>query len=135
MPAPSPTCYLEPQPTGEKYIPPKIDPSPLAQAHPGDEISLHFSGGYIIGNNARVCGDDITGYVYSDDLPSYTYSQRTITVSLEDNTLTTVECGYECTLEFVIPPDMPLGARELIVNSIYFSEITFDIEIVEEGTP
>lgn len=135
-PMPSPTCYLQPQPTGEKVIPPTIEPPSPLQVQPGDEISLHYSGGYIIGNNARICGDNnIVGYIYSDDLPSYTYSQRTVMVSFEDNTITTVECEYECTIDLVIPVDIPLGGGELRLHASSFGDVTFDIEIVEEGTP
>lgn len=136
LPMPSPTCYLEPQPTGEKYIPPNIEPSPPAHLHPGDEISLHYSGGYMIGNNARICGNDnIVGYIHSDELPSYTYPQRTVMVSLEETTLTTVECEYECMIEFVVPDDIPLGAHQLRILASSISHVTFDVEIVAEGTP
>jgi hypothetical protein len=134
-PAPSPTatCYLQPQPTGEKVIPVQIEATPPAQAWPGESISIHFSGGYIILNNARVCGENnIVGYVYADELPSFSY-QRTVRVFMDDDLLAAVECNNTCGLELVIPTDTSLGMHQLRLQTPH-SE-TFDIEIVDEGTP
>ena len=134
-PAPSPTatCYLQPQPTGEKVIPIQIETPPPTQARPGESISIHFSGGYTILNNARVCGENnIVEYVYADELPTFSY-QRMVYVLMDDVQLVAVECNYECGLELVIPTDTPLGMHQLRLRTPY-SEM-FEIKIVDEGTP
>ena len=134
-PAPSPTatCYLQPQPTGEKVIPIQIEAPPPTQARPGESISIHFSGGYTILNNARVCGENnIVEYVYTDELPAFSY-QRTVRVLMDDDLLAAVECNNECGLELVIPTDTPLGMHQLRLQTPH-NEM-FDIKIVGEGTP
>jgi hypothetical protein len=134
-PAPSPTatCYLQPQPTGEKVIPIQIETPPPAQAQPGESISIHFSGGYTILNNARVCGENnIVEYVYADELPSFSY-QRTVRVLMDDDLLAAVECNNKCRIALVIPADTSLGMHQLRLQTPH-SEM-FDIKIVDAGTP
>ncbi len=134
-PDPTPTCYLQPQPTGEKYIPANIETPAPAQVQPGQPISIHFSGGYIILNNARVCGENnIVGYIYDDELPSFSY-RRTVQVSLDDNTLTTAECDNECAIEVIIPAGTAPGIHQLILQIPRIRDVVFDIDIISTPVP
>lgn len=82
-----------------------------------------------------VCGENgnVVGYVDQENLPRSPYS-RTVTVYLDENPLTSTECGKECSVEFVIPPDTPRGLHELEIQLYWFRE-TSEIEVVERGTP
>jgi hypothetical protein len=130
-PAVQPVCTLQPQATGEKIIRPTIESLPDAQAHSGETLLVSFSGGYVAFNNARVCGGDIVGYIYSDDLPTPEIIRRVI-IRLDDRELAAVDCpGLKCEFEFMIPADASPGQHELVLVTPWRIETKFDIEIVE----
>jgi hypothetical protein len=127
-PVPTPTCYPRPEATGEKIIGPTVEASPPAQASPGQVITIRFSGNYIIVNNAIVCGETVVRHAHSDELPVFNWD-RTVEVSLDEQPLTTVECGYQCQVDVTIPQDIPSGAHELILNTNWES-ISFALQVI-----
>ena len=133
MPGPTPTCYLVPQPTGEKYSPATMEISPPAQASPGQSVTVRFSGGYgIISNNARICGEKIVGYVYRDELPSFS-PQRTVQILFDERRLTMAECDHECEITFVVPTDASPGLHRLELQIPTLREaLLFDIPIADD---
>lgn len=127
-PLPSPTCYPLPQPTGEKYLPPTIEAAPPMQVSPGQTITVTFSGGYIILNNAITCGETVVEYKYSDELPNFTWDRR-VEVWWDDQVLATVQCAYRCRVETAVPQDASPGAHQLSVDAFMGDEITFDLQV------
>jgi hypothetical protein len=93
-PEPSPTCYLQPLPTGEKYSQVVIKQSPPARARPGETIEIELADGYrLIARYERVCGEgEQAGTVFADELPGFR-SERTAQVYLDDQPVTAVPCG------------------------------------------
>ena len=134
-PGPTPTCYLLPQPTGEKYSPALIKTSPPAQAKSGQAVTVRFLGGYgIISNNARICGEETMGYIYSDELPSYS-TRRTVQLVLGGQQVATVECDRDCEITAIIPPGTLPGSYRLELQIPRLLEETyFDIQIVDNGS-
>ena len=88
---------------------------------------------------AVVCAQGtVVGYVGQEMLPRSAYS-RTVSVHLDAETpwtdehpLTSVECGYECQVEFVIPPETLPGVHELVVLSDWLRE-RYEIEVTATG--
>jgi hypothetical protein len=116
-PAPTPTCYPRPEATGEKYIPATIEPSSPLQAAPGEAIAIHITGGYLIVNNAIVCGEgNVTGYVHADRLPGFTWD-RTVLARLDGLEISRTTCGYTCRAEIVIPAGASPGVHQLEVRA------------------
>lgn len=134
--SPEPTCYLIPQPTGEKIIPVTIGTPPPPQAQPGETITLSFSGGYLIVNNARICGDnEIVGYIYADELPGFSY-QRTVRASIDNESLAELDCDYDCCVEVTIPVTASQGSHRLRVGPPFgFRELEFDLKISASQSP
>jgi hypothetical protein len=134
--SPDSKCYLLPQPTGEKIIPVTIGTPPPPQAQPGETISLSFSGGYLIVNNARVCGDnEVVGYIYADELPGFSY-RRTVRVSIDKKTLAELECDYDCRVEVTIPDSTGQGLYRLRLGPPFgFRGLDFDLEIRASKSP
>lgn len=127
--SPEPTCYLIPQPTGEKFIPVTIGTPPPPQAQPGETITFSFSGGYLILNNAQVCGDEVVGYIYTDELPSFSY-QRTIRVLIDNERLADLDCDYDCCIKVTIPVTASQGLHRLRLGSPFgLGRLEFDLEI------
>jgi hypothetical protein len=130
LPQPTPTCQLQPQATGEKYVAATVEASPPARASPGQEIIVVVSGAYgLVGNNAVVCGDgEVVEYVFSDGLPSFNW-QRTVEVRLDGRTLSVVECENPCRIELILPPQTPVGMHELALVTRGVEPVTFEVEI------
>lgn len=133
----SATCYPEPQVTNEKIIMPTIESPPPVQASPGQVITIIFSGNYIIFNNAIVCDDTVVRYEYSDEIPDFNWD-RSINLFLDEQVLASIECGYTCKIEAIIPKDILLGEHKLVIErnldgewslETYLQNITFDLEI------
>lgn len=124
---PTPTCRLLPQPTGEKIIRPTIEVPPAAQIVAGQPISLTLSGGYVILNNAVMCGDKLLNYVHGDELPDFNW-ERTVEIRLDDRTLTIVKCGYRCQIKVNTPAGITPGAHKLAL-AIGWEVVTFEVKI------
>lgn len=130
--SPEPTCYLLPQPTGEKIIELEVTRSPPLQVAPGQRVIVSFSGGYVIFNNARVCGEsNVVGYVHSDELPGYSY-ERTVRIRLDDEFIAETECGMACAVSLEIPEGIAHGKHRIEVRPRYGwrNELTFEIEVL-----
>jgi Tol biopolymer transport system component len=125
---------LLPQPTGEKYSPALIKTSPPAQATSGEAVTVRFSGGYgIISNNARICGEETVGYIYSDELPSFS-TLRTVQLVFGGQQSATAECDRECEITALIPTGTLPGTYRLELQiPTFFEAIYFDIQIVDNG--
>jgi hypothetical protein len=126
----TPTCYPQPQPTGEKIIKPTIESRPPVQVSPGQVIKIVFSGGYVILNNAITCGGSVVRYMHSDEFPSFDW-KRTVKVLLGENTLTTADCEYTCEVEAMIPDDVKMGTQKLILDINFWEELVFEIQVVK----
>lgn len=127
QPSPTPTCYPQPQTTGEKYVAPVILATPPARLQPGQTLTIGFSGNYLITNNAIICAGTIVRYAHSDNLPGFIWEERTIEVRLDDRPLTTARCGYTCRVEVTMPRDLAAGTHKLIVRAPR-EAITFLVE-------
>jgi len=136
-PTPIPdTCQVVPQATGEKWIP-IVSGTPLpSYAYAGQEIQSSFSGGYLIANNAVVCGEKgIVDYVYSDELPGWR-GERRVNFELDGQRFGEGLCGYECTISGTIPSAMQVGVYTLYVGIPgRVRDLTFELFIVPSPTP
>lgn len=127
---PTPTCYLQPMPTGEKIVKATIEAAPPAQAQPGDALSLRFSGGYVAVNNARMCGAEVVGYVHDDELATPRVI-RHVTIRLNDQVLAERDgCPADCQLDFIIPVETPPGRYMLTLTTSWAEETRFELEII-----
>jgi len=128
-PAVTPTCYLAPQATGEKIVMPTFISTLPASARPGQTLELRFSGGYVALNNARMCGETLTGYIFSDALSTPAVI-RNIGVLLNEQPLTVrVDCADVCRVEVDIPPDTPPGKYTLSLLSSWAERTKMDLDI------
>ena len=127
---PKPACTIMPQPTGEKLIPIVQGTPPPLQVKPGEQFTLSFSGGYMIMNNARTCGDDgIVTYIYSDELPGYSY-ERSVQVLLDGEDFVRPICDYDCQLAITLPDTLEPGPHDLQLDLPFFNEVAFDLIVV-----
>jgi len=130
----TPDCYLQPQPTGEKIVPPTVVATPPAQARPGQVLHLRFSGGYVALNNARICGGEIVGYIHDDELPTPRVMCK-FTLRLNEQMLASGDrCPPECEVQFTIPEDILPGRYQLSLWTPWGESAVFDIEIMRAGT-
>jgi hypothetical protein len=97
---------------------------------PGQTVTVVFSGSYLIGNNALVCGSEqVVGHAYSDELPGFRW-ERAVDVYLDERVLNTVECGQVCTIEVTIPLDVVPGAYHLILTT-GGARLSFDLQVTD----
>ena len=136
LPTPTETCQIIPQATGEKWIPIVAGTPPSSYAYAGQEIQSSFSGGYLIANNAVVCGEKgIVDYVYSDELPGWR-GERRVGFELDGQRFGEGLCGYECTISGTIPSAMQVGVYTLYVGIPgRVRDLTFELFIVPSPTP
>ena len=135
-PTPIPdTCQLVPQPTGEKWIPIVAGTPPPSYAYAGQEVQTSFSGGYLVLNNAVVCGDEgIVDYVHSDELPGWR-DERRVRFDLDGQRFGEGLCGYECTITGTIPSTMQVGVYTLYVGiPVRVRDLTFELFVVPSPT-
>ena len=136
-PTPIPdTCEVVPQLTGEKWVPIVAGTPPPSYAYAGQEIQTSFSGGYLVANNAVVCGDKgIVDYVHSDELPGWR-GERRVEFELDGQQFGEGRCGYECTVSGTIPSTMQVGVYTLYVGIPgRVRDLTFELFIVPSPTP
>jgi hypothetical protein len=135
-PAAACTPRLFPMPTGEKESRVIVKTAPPARVAPRETIVIELSGGYgLIGNYARMCGEEVIGYVFADELPDF-QARRTVQVTLDDRPLAEAQCKQDCRIEVAIPRDTSPGTHRLQVHfPSYTSDTTFEIEVADEGTP
>jgi hypothetical protein len=126
--SPTPTCRIEPQPTGEKTIPIAIGTPPPRQVQAGQALSLTLSGGYFVANNARICPDGTVEHVYSDELPGFN-PERTFDVLLDERHIAEVTCVNECLVEVTIPEDVTPGNYQLRLRG-WSVGAAFDLAVV-----
>jgi len=125
-PQSTPTCYPRPQPTGEKIVGATVEAPPPTQVSPAQTITLTLSGGYIIANNAIVCGESsVVRYAFSDELPGFSWD-RSVDVMLDASTVASIHCGYECRVEVTIPADTAPGPHQLVVRT-GLERVNFDL--------
>jgi len=131
-----PTCQILPQATGEKPIPIVLGPPPPSHAYAGQTIHVSFSGGYLVGNNAVICGEDgIVDYVYSDELPGWSYA-RPVALQIYDHRFGERECDYECAITTTIPGTVDVGVYPLyVVAPVPGRTLEFELFIVPSPTP
>jgi hypothetical protein len=133
---PEPTCEIVPQATGEKWIPIVRVTPPPSYAYAGQTIQVSFSGGYLVGNNAVVCGaEGIVDYVHSDELPGWR-DVRTVAFQLGDQRFGERTCAYDCTITGTIPGAIDVGVYPLYVLApVRLRELAFELFIVPSPTP
>ena len=130
-PWPTPTCYLQPLPTGEKIIGPTVEVTPPAPVSAGQVITVVFSGNYLIANNRIICGEDrVVEERHSDQLPFFRW-ERIVEVRLDEQALTSLECGYTCRVEVTIPEGTPAGVHKLVILAGWKTMI-FDLVVVPQ---
>ena len=136
QPTPTETCQIVPQATGEKWIPIVAGTPPPSFAYAGQEIQASFSGGYLVINNAVVCGDKgIVDYVHSDELPGWR-GERRVGFDLDGQRFGERVCGYECTVTGTIPSAVQVGVYTLYVGIPWRArDLTFELFIVPSPTP
>lgn len=99
---------------------------------PGQRVTVSFSGGFVVPNNARVCGEDnIVGYVHSDELPGFSY-RRTVRIRLDEDVRAETECGMACTVSLEIPEGIAPGMHRIEVRppNGWRNELTFEVEVL-----
>jgi hypothetical protein len=136
-PTPIPdTCQVVPQLTGEKWVPIVAGTPPPSYAYAGQEIHTSFSGGYLVVNNAVVCGDEgIVDYVHSDELPGWR-GERPVRFELDGQRFGDGVCGYGCSITGTIPSVMQVGVYTLYVGIPGpVRDLTFEMFIVHSPTP
>lgn len=106
---PEPVCQVAAMPTAEKYLPPTLEAPPPTQVHPGQLVTVRFSGGYLFLNYGISCSDrggnrnvDYVGYAHADKL-AWPEHSRTTRVKLWAS-------DERCAIEFIVPPDRPYYA-------------------------
>lgn len=122
-----PSCTPYPLPTGEKVIHPTVEATPPNQFISGQVLTVTFSGGYAISNNAIVCEDnEIIGYAHSDELDSNYNWDRQVTIQLDERVLERVNCDYICQIEVTLPENLSPGIHKLRLPY----KMAFEFEIV-----
>ena len=130
-----PTCQILAQPTGEKYIPIVLGTPPPSYAYAGQAIEVSFSGGYLVGNNAVICGDQDVDYVYADELPGWSYA-RTVALEIDGHRFGERVCDYECAIAGTIPGTIDVDVYPLyVLIPAPVRVLEFDLFIVPSPTP
>lgn len=122
-PPPAPTCYPQPQATGEKVIGLTLEAPPATQVEAGQALTLTISGRYVIPNVAIVCGDEIARYRHADDFPEWSWD-RPVHIALDGQPLATFTCGYTCPISVTIPASTAPGPHSLEVVPYVLLEVT-----------
>jgi hypothetical protein len=99
--------------------------------HPGQTVTVRFSGGYLAINYEMVCGA-ATQYIFGDELSTPEFSHHRFDVLLDDSLLAEARCQKkeDCQVEFAIPPDISPGKHQLTLAG-FVGEQKFDIEVVD----
>ena len=134
--SPEPTCQIQPQPTGEKYIPIVLGTPPPSYAYAGQAIEVSFSGGYLVGNNAVICGEERgVEYIHSDELPGWSYA-RTIALEIDGQRFGERVCEYECAIAGTIPGTIDVDVYPLyVLIPAPVRVLEFELFIVPSPTP
>jgi hypothetical protein len=133
---PVPTCYgldMTGDP-GVKY--PVVFTRPLPfRMLPDITYRIRFSGGVKIMAAAFECGSDFV--LLEPEFATAEATTRSVELTLNDISLASQQCGYECTLEFTLPPDFPPGDYIItLISSPYYNRVeeTYRVEVRPSGS-
>ena len=84
-------------------------------AQPGDTLRIAFSGGYYdILPSCELRGGQY--YYHYPTLTELSSKARTVEVYLDAQKLASVECGYECSIQFILPTHVATGMHKILVR-------------------
>ncbi len=84
-------------------------------AQPGDTLQIAFSGGYYdILPSCELRGGQY--YYHYPTLTELSSKARTVEVYLDAQKLASVECGYECSIQFLLPTNVATGMHKILVR-------------------
>jgi hypothetical protein len=128
---PSPDCMPAAMPTGERIYPFVFDSALPSQVTAGQTYRVRFTGGLMVVATGMYCGGQVTVFPVMPGTAEAT--NRLVFLKLDDLSLYSGTCGFDCTLEFTIPPDFPPGSYEFILQAMVLRE-SYPVEVLP-GAP
>lgn len=121
--------------TGEHLYPVEMVRRPPATVHPGDTVTITFTGGYMLMPTCeKRDGKEYYHYPTMQELSEINW--RTAIAQLDEKDLASIRCGHECQINFVLPAETKIGQHTLTVltgGSPFFNpkDTTYTIDVIE----
>lgn len=109
-PTETPECLPMPMTTGEAFYPIAFQTPFPSQVTAGQTVHIQFSGGIMLMPEGYTCGGAVT--VMPPNRATAQASTRQVQISLNDTVVYSdgPRCGYDCSIEFVVPADFTPGS-------------------------